>query len=136
MAFNSIFGHVKSAILGLSAIQSNAVLRERITFIGEQMDVMREAHARTEKELAEAKAKIVDLEKQVAANSAKEEFVEHMGAAFRKDASGSYSREVYCPKCLVRISAPFPVFAFHCTKCGWDTEFTGKDLSHVMSSLP
>ncbi|UMR99603.1 hypothetical protein [Escherichia coli] len=136
MEFNSILDAVKSALFSLSSLQSNAVLRERIIFIGEQMDVMREAHARTKNELAEAMAKIVDLEKQIAANSAKKEFVEYMGAAFRKDASGCYAREVYCPNCLIRISAPFPVFAFHCNRCGWGTEFKGNELSHIMNSLP
>ncbi len=75
---------LKSGIGALSAVQSNEVLRERIAFIGEQIDVLQKAHAATVQELAEAKAKNVELEKEISAYRAKDQFVEHMGAAFRK----------------------------------------------------
>ncbi|MEX7613952.1 hypothetical protein AB6V61_21385, partial [Klebsiella pneumoniae] len=74
---------LKSGIGALSAVQSNEVLRERIAFIGEQIDVLQKAHAATVQELAEAKAKNVELEKEISAYRAKDQFVEHMGAAFR-----------------------------------------------------
>lgn len=75
---------VKSAVGALSAVQSNEVLRERIVFIYEQIDVIQKTHESAVKELAEAKAKNIELEKEIAAYRAKDEFVEHMGAAFKK----------------------------------------------------
>lgn len=75
---------LKSGLGALSAVQSNEVLRERIAFIGEQIDVLQKAHAAAEQKLAEAEAKNIELTKQIEAYRAKEQFVEHMGAAFRK----------------------------------------------------
>ena len=51
-----LIASLKNGIGALSAVQSNEVLRERIAFIGEQIDVLQKAHAATIEELAEAKA--------------------------------------------------------------------------------
>ncbi|WP_406707011.1 hypothetical protein [Sodalis sp.] len=65
-------------------------MRERITFIYEQIEVIEKANETAVKELAEVKAKNVELEKEIATYRAKDEFVQHMGAAFRKNPSGGY----------------------------------------------
>ncbi|CRL44469.1 hypothetical protein SGGMMB4_01597 [Sodalis glossinidius str. 'morsitans'] len=88
---------IKSAIGALSTVQSNEVLRERITFIYEQIEVIEKANETAVKELAEVKAKNVELEKEIATYRAKDQFVQHMGAAFRKNPSGGYISAVYCP---------------------------------------
>lgn len=71
MDFGLVITSIQSAIDSVSAVQSNAVLRERLAFIYEQMDVLQKAHAATEKELAEANIKIAELSKEVAANRAR-----------------------------------------------------------------
>ncbi|MGX8939630.1 hypothetical protein ACWWJF_02235 [Symbiopectobacterium sp. Eva_TO] len=127
---------IKSAIGALSTFQSNEVLRERITLIYEQIEVIEKANEAAVKELAEVKAKNVELEKEIATYRAKDEFVQHMGAAFRKNSSGGYISAVYCPNCLKQVGSGFPDFPFQCSACGWVSDFSGDALSHVMGSLP
>lgn len=127
---------LKSGLGALSAVQSNEVLRERIAFIGEQIDVLQKTHAATVEELAQAKAKCVELTNEVERYRAQEQFVQHMGAAFRKDTSGGYARAVYCPNCFKAVGSLFDDFTYHCESCGWSSSFLGRDLDSVMKSLP
>ncbi|GAB2938054.1 hypothetical protein [Hafnia psychrotolerans] len=127
---------IKSAVGALSAVQSNEVLRERIAFIYEQIEVVQKANEATIKELAETKAKNIELEKEIAGYRTKNEFVEHRGAAFRKDTSGSYIHAAYCPNCLKQVGSGFPDFPFHCGSCGWTSQFEGRELETIMNSLP
>ncbi|MEY0513146.1 hypothetical protein AB7315_07035 [Providencia manganoxydans] len=127
---------VKNAIGALSTVQTNEVLRERIAFIYEQIEVIQKANEATEKELTELKIKNSELEKEIASYREKEQFIQHMGASFRKDTSGSYIRAVYCPNCLKAVGSGFPDFPYHCGSCGWSSEFEGRDLDSVMKTLP
>ncbi|MEF3090498.1 hypothetical protein [Raoultella scottii] len=136
MDFGLLITSLKSGLGTLSAVQSNEVLRERIAFIGEQIDVLQKAHTATEQKLSEAEAKNVELTKQIEAYRAKEQFVLHRTAAFRKDSSGGYARAVYCPNCFKAVGADFSDSTFHCASCGWVSEFERRDLDGVMNSLP
>ncbi|WP_071608923.1 hypothetical protein [Entomohabitans teleogrylli] len=136
MDIGLIIASLKTGIGALSAVQSNEVLRERIAFIGEQIDVLQKAHAATVEELSKAKAKCVELTNEIERYRAQEQFVQHMGAAFRKDTSGGYTRAVYCPNCFVAVGSFFDDFAYHCGSCGWSSGFLGRDLETVMNSLP
>lgn len=127
---------IKSAIGALSTVQSNEVLRERIAFIYEQIEVVQKANEAAVKELAEAKAKNIELEKEIAAYRAKDEFVQHRGAAFRKNPSGGYIDAVYCPNCLKQVGSGFDDFPFHCGSCGWTSSFEGREKDSVIKSLP
>ncbi|EBH3052654.1 hypothetical protein AA800_21200 [Salmonella enterica subsp. enterica serovar Paratyphi B] len=127
---------LKSGLGALSAVQSNEVLRERIAFIGEQIDVLQKAHAATEQKLAEAEAKNIELTKQIEAYRAKEQFVEHMGAAFRKNPSGGYVNAVYCPNCHKQVGSGFDDFPYHCGSCGWTSRFEARETERIMKSLP
>lgn len=131
-----IIASLKKGLCALSTIQSNEVLRERIAFIGEQIDVLQKTHAATEKKLAEAIAKNVELTKQIETYRAQEQFVFHRTAAFRKDSSGGYARAVYCPNCFKAVGADFSDSTFHCATCGWCSEFEKRDLDSVMKTLP
>ncbi|WP_413476018.1 hypothetical protein [Hafnia paralvei] len=131
-----LIASLKNGIGALSAVQSNEVLRERIAFIGEQIDVLQKAHAATIEELAETKAKCVELTKEVEAYRAKDEFVFHRTAAFRKEPSGGYVRAVYCPNCLKQVGSGFDDFPYHCRSCGWTSLFEGREIDRVMNTLP
>lgn len=131
-----IIASLKNGLGALSTIQSNEVLRERIAFIGEQIDVLQKTHAATEQKLAEAIAKNVELTKQIEAYRAQEQFVLHRTAAFRKDTSGGCARAVYCPNCFKAVGADFSDSTFHCATCGWCSEFEKRDLDSVMKTLP
>ncbi|HFD7174029.1 hypothetical protein [Morganella morganii] len=126
---------VKNAVSALSTVQTNEVLRERITFIYEQIEVIQKASEATEKELAELKLKYSELEKEVAGYRENNQFIQHMGAAFRKDTSGGYVRSVYCPNCFKAAGSGFPDFPYHCDSCGWSSEFKGRDIESVMKTL-
>ncbi|WP_288954386.1 hypothetical protein [uncultured Citrobacter sp.] len=131
-----IIASLKNGLGALSTIQSNEVLRERIAFIGEQIDVLQKTHAATEQKLAESVAKNVELTKQIEAYRAQEQFVLHRTAAFRKDPSGGYARAVYCPNCFKAVGADFSDSTFHCATCGWCSEFEKRDLDSVIKTLP
>lgn len=136
MDLGLIITSVKSALGALSAVQSNEVLRERIIFIGEQIDVLEKTHAATVQKLTEAHAKNIELAKEIEAYRTKEQFVFHRTAAFRKEPSGRYARAVYCPNCLKAVGADFSDSTFHCASCGWCSEFEKRDLDSVINSLP
>lgn len=136
MDFGLLVTSLKSAVGAFSTVQSNEVLRERIAFVYEQIDVIQKASEATVKELAEVKAKNIELEKEIAAYRAKDEFIQHRGAAFRKDPSGGYVRAVYCPNCLKQVGAGISSFPFQCGTCGWRSEFRGGALTHIINSLP
>lgn len=127
---------LKSGLGALSAVQSNEVLRERIAFIGEQIDVLQKAHAATVEELAQAKAKCVELTNEIERYRAQEQFVQHMGAAFRKDTSGRYVSAVYCPNCHKQVGSGFDDFPYHCGSCGWTSRFEARETERIMKSLP
>lgn len=127
---------IRSAVGALSTVQTNEVLRERIAFIYEQIEVIQKASESAQKELTELKVKNIELEKEIAAYRAKDEFIQHMGAAFRKDASGKYIKAVYCPNCLKQVGSGDIDFPFHCNTCGWYSEFAGGSLDFIMQSLP
>lgn len=101
---------LKSGLGALSAVQSNEVLRERIAFIGEQIDVLQKAHAAAEQKLAEAEAKNIELTKQIEAYRAKEQFVEHMGAAFRKNPLVATSTRFIVPTVINKSGAGLMIF--------------------------
>ncbi|HGJ3201356.1 TPA: hypothetical protein ACJW38_002172 [Salmonella enterica subsp. enterica serovar Thompson] len=101
---------LKSGLGALSAVQSNEVLRERIAFIGEQIDVLQKAHAAAEQKLAEAEAKNIELTKQIEAYRAKEQFVEHMGAAFRKTPLVATSTRFIVPTVINKSGVGLMIF--------------------------
>ncbi|SUC14443.1 Uncharacterised protein [Proteus vulgaris] len=127
---------IKNALGALSTVQTNEVLRERITFIYEQIEVIQKANEATEKELAELKIKNSELEKEIASYREKDQLIQHMGATFRKNPSGGYIRAVYCPNCLKSVGSYFNDFPFHCESCGWSSSFEGGELDSVISSIP
>ncbi|ELB6473047.1 hypothetical protein RH437_004469 [Salmonella enterica] len=136
MDISMFFTSVKDAISAITAIQSNDVLRERITFINEQLEVIQKANEATEKELTEVKEKNIKLGKEIAAYREKEEFIQHRGAAFRKNPAGGYISAVYCPNCFVQVGPGSSGLLFFCKKCGWLSVFKGSDFRHVIESLP
>ncbi|MCO7020926.1 MULTISPECIES: hypothetical protein [Vibrio] len=136
MNIGLLINSIKSSIGAISSIQTSDVLRERIVFIQEQMEVIQKASEATEKELAELKVKNRELTEQIESYRAKEQFIQHSGAAFRKNPAGGYVEGVYCPNCLKAVGSGFPDFPFHCESCGWSSKFEGRQLDEVMKTLP
>lgn len=136
MDVKSFFSPVRKAIDTLSSIKTNEVLRERLVFINEQIDVLQKAHESAIKEIAELKIKNAEFEKEIAANRVKDEFIFHHTAAFRKIPSGGYARSAYCPNCFKAVGSFFSDMPFHCDTCGWSSDFLGRDLNKVIDSIP
>lgn len=101
-----------------------------------RVDVLQKTHAATIEELAEAKAQCIILAKVVAAYRVKDEFVEYMGAAFRKNPAGGYISAVYCPNCLKQVGSGFDDFPYHCGSCGWNSRFEGREIDRIIKALP
>lgn len=135
MDIGLIISSLKNGLGALSSVQSNEVLRERIAFIGEQIDALQKAHATTAQELTEEKAKNLELENELAAYREKDQFVEYMGAAFKKNQSGGYVSAVYCPNCHKQVGSGFDDFPYRCKPCGWTSRFNGGDFYTIFENI-
>src|SRR5438552_15570882 len=76
------------------------------TIMGERLNLARDQAQALEKQLAALvvenaalKQRVAQLEQQVAAQTALEEFVECRGALFKRKPGGGYHLAVYCPHC-------------------------------------
>jgi hypothetical protein len=119
----------------LSDIPTNAVLRERLALIREQAEIQERKLGEARNENAKLKERVATLEKTLSAQTAREEFVEHRGALFKRKAEGGYHRAVFCPKCHGPMASPMRSAPYFC-QCGTFVDFTGRQLESVMRELP
>lgn len=136
MDFSTILTKAKIGIDTVTKGMTADVLRERIAFLGEQLEILRIAHESTEKELASIKSENKKLTDEVASYRTGNEFVYYNSAAFKKNASGSYGDCVYCPTCLKITGSGFHDFPYQCSACGWMSSFNQEDLQFVLDNIP
>ncbi|MCL2298366.1 MAG: hypothetical protein FWC38_00820 [Proteobacteria bacterium] len=126
----------------LGSIPTNAVLRERIEFIKDQLAAEDKARSEAFKTIErllqendQLRKRCDELEKQVAAHAVTDQYTEHRGALFKKDRSKiGHHIAVYCPKCK-SSAAPFPPGeAFSC-ECGWFSAFNEAELEGVLKEI-
>src|ERR1017187_9156779 len=79
----------------LAGIPINAVQRL-------QLQTFENEVTKLEKENADLKKRVSQLESELAAKTRLEEFVEHHGALFKRKPGGGYHSAVYCPRCKQR----------------------------------
>lgn len=135
MNFDSIFGFASKLTNGITGAMTADVLRERISLINDQLDILRAAHEVTEKELSDAKTEIQTLKNELARYKASEEYAIEGGAAFKKDASGRYGETPFCPRCHNPIGAGLENFPFQCIPCKHITSLKQKDLKMAVAKL-
>ncbi|WP_324681572.1 hypothetical protein [Bibersteinia trehalosi] len=135
MDITAIYASAKSTLDILSGMGTNDILRERITLLREQLDVLRYAQETAEKELTQLKEKCRLQEEELSRYRTAEQFIFEHGAAFKKTSCG-YIATPYCPNCLIAVGAEKLLFPFKCCRCGWCSSFKGKHLQDILNSLP
>jgi hypothetical protein len=113
---------------------SAVILKEHRSFLQAQLGAAKDDVTKLEKENADLKSKVAELEKKLASALVSEQFVEERGALFKRRAGGGYHSAVYCPSCR-QSASPFPPGEeFNC-KCGWFSSFTERELPSVLHAL-
>jgi hypothetical protein len=113
-----------------------AIMKERLVLIKEQAEVVDKQLVDTQKENATLKAKVTEIEGQIAYWTKRNEFVEGRGTLFKRKSEGDYHKCVYCPKCFGPMTSLLDKTPFRCGICKTGVSFTGHDLTIVMGELP
>ena len=109
---------------------SASILRERIALVKDMLGKIEKEKSDLEKELADARKEIIELKKKIPNKN----FVEYMGAKFKRKPSGGYESTVYCPSCetgMVTIGR----MPFICNRCKAATTFHNNELHKIISEL-
>jgi hypothetical protein len=117
----------------LAGIPVNSVLRERVELLKDLYVAKEKEVEDLKQELAQVKKDHKEALKQLADQSKTEQFVEHRGAYFKKNADGEFEKTVYCPKC--KQSTFYRMNMFNCTACHWHSPFNESELSSIISKL-
>src|SRR5262245_7505836 len=115
---------------------SAAIMRERLDLIRDQAQALDNKVATLEQENTALKKGVGELEGQLAAKTAREEFVECRGALFKRKPMGGYHLAVYCPQCRGPMMSLIDRTPFTCGPCKVSVSFTGHQLRAVMGELP
>ena len=115
---------------------SAAIMRDRLDLIREQAQALEKKVAAFEQENTALRKRVAELEGQLAAKTAREEFVECRGALFKRKVAGGYHLAVYCPRCRGPMMSLVDETPFHCGPCKVSVSFTGHQLREVMKDLP
>lgn len=120
----------------LSELPTNSVLRERISFINEQLDFLMDYVKTLETENSQIKKENADLKKQIKEQSIFfENFVEHRGALFKRKLGGGYHLAVYCPICHNSTTSVTGRAPYFCAKCNLFSDFKGHQIDSIMNEL-
>jgi len=84
-----------------------------------------------EKELSDSRKEIIELKKQIPSPN----FIEYMGAKFKRKPSGGYENSVYCPSCEAGMATIDSDIPFVCGKCHALTTFTGHNLPFILKEI-
>ena len=113
---------------------SASVLDKHLTFVREQAQAMEKKVAELDQENTTLKKRITQLEGQIAAKSARDEFVESHGALFKRKPTGGYHDAVYCPTCRGPMVSFENCMPYSC-RCGTGVNFTGYDVHKIRKEL-
>ena len=114
---------------------SAAVLEKHLDLVREQVKALERRQVELEVENASLKAKLAELEEELASR-VPPEFVESHGALFKRKAEGGHHDAVFCPHCKGPMFAPSPASLFQCGRCKTVVNFNKRDVHGIMGSLP
>lgn len=115
---------------------SAAIMKERLELIREQVQAREKQIANLEDENTALRRRVAQLEGQLVAKTALEEFVECRGALFKRKAGGGFHQAVFCPRCRGPMMSLMDETPFHCGPCKVSVSFAGHQLREVMRELP
>ena len=114
---------------------SAKILKEHLALLQSKISTLKEEVSKLERDNTALKIRNAELEAQVTTAKTDDEFVEKMGALFKRKPGGGYHKAVYCPKCRTS-TAPFPEWGEYNCKCGWFSWFQRSELDEIIQSLP
>lgn len=127
----SIFSSIDEII---SEHGSAKILRERLTLLKDQLELLVNENVKLKEELAEVKARNTELNEKISSYTATEEFVEYGMAIFKRKGKGVYSELVYCPKCKHPMS-PAMFGVYRCSDCKHNSEIKNGTAQSVIADL-
>ena len=131
-----LFATLGALIASLGNAQSVAAVKERMALIQDQFALARDEAMQLRAENERLAQALDQCKHQLAAQTRTQQFTQHAGALFRRDAAGRYERVVYCPTCRISTAAWPEGEQFHCSACGWFSAFREDAITSVMAGLP
>ena len=130
-----IFGEIERFI---TEHGSAAVLKEHVSFLRVQLDVIEKHVENLEAKNADLVRHAAELEEYKARQEAATQFVESRGAFFKRLPGGDYAKTPYCPLCHSAMYSPDVFYAFQCgnQSCKQIAGFEGHQLKEVLDELP
>lgn len=128
-------GALKDFLETIGTAATNQVLKERLALAASEAESLEKEKARLEARVAQLEEQLKTALQQLSSKAEAEAFVEHYGALFKKT-GGVYVKAVYCPSCRISVGSLEGTLPYHCGKCHWMADFTGRDLESIMASLP
>jgi hypothetical protein len=115
---------------------SAAIMGKHLDLLRDQAQALENQVADLQRENAALEDRVAELEAQVASAVAREEFVEHHGAFFKRKPGGGYHEAVFCPSCHGPMSSLQGMLPYVCQRCSTVLDFTSRDLEGIMRCLP
>jgi hypothetical protein len=120
---------MKSILELIADIPTNAVLRLEAKALEKKV-------AELEQKCSGLESQVSGLKQQLAAKTVTADFVEHKGAFWKRKPDGGYYDDVLCRKCHNPMVSFCKVHPYRCASCEVTVDFTGRELSQIMRSLP
>jgi len=99
----------------ISECGSNAVLRERLLLLRDQLENVNKKIIRLEEENANLVKENGRLTGDLKKATAPKDFIEHRGVFFRRLPSGNLEEGIYCPGCKIPMVSFQGMFPFTCS---------------------
>jgi len=126
-------------VTALESLRLGGVQAERIAFLKEKLEMIRERVVALEKENAKPETENRKLFDELATYRVSEDYVERGGALFRREGPNRYSEVPRCPGCRGPMvsQARTNAFNYRCgdPKCGRIADFTRPGLRRILAKL-
>ena|SRR3972149_3636024 len=118
---------------------SAKILKDRVDFFKEQLNKLESENIRLKEENDNLKKENIELINQIKKNNYEQlksqQYIEHMGALFKRKQTGGFDKAVYCPSCKLAMFSLQDVLPFACSKCRTTVNFIGRDLPNILKEI-
>jgi len=114
---------------------SSVILRERLLLLKDELGKIEKERAELQAEVSNLIRELANLRKEMQEKAVPDEYVEHIGALFKRNPSGGYAPCAYCPKCKTALWNNDPdIFPYECSSCGYQVMIHEK-LASIVENL-
>ena len=116
---------------------SSSILRDRLLLLKDELSKIEKERADLQVKVGNCVKELAGLRKEVIKKSIPNEFVEYMGALFKRDVSGNYTPLAYCPECKRPLNSIDPdVVPYECSTPGCEYSVTiHEKLTSIVDKL-